>query len=539
MLYDASSLSLSMTLINASVLIYVLWSAVEHSFLLVWGSVLVCVVVGRLIVAWVYARAQPGYDQIEWWVYLFNGGVVLVGLTWASASIFLFPHNSIEHQVFLAFVLGGMSAGAVTTLSFLRFPILIYLSCLLIPVIVQFVTVGSEMSLVMALMIILFFMGTATSAMRIYHDTALNIGLRFEAAQSSRALGESEERYRMMFEAAPLGVMHFDRDGVILSYNPVFMRFLGEQRAQLVGMDMLTKLKDVQIKEAVVKALKGDVGVYTGDMKAFGGVRPLPIRGYFRGIVASSGEVTGGVAMIEDRTEDLRVERLKNEFVSTVSHELRTPLTAIKGALDLFDAPAVQEQPETRQKLLDNAARNTERLLGLINDILDIDKIEQGKLDFKFENLELMQFVEQALEANQHYAKQYDVSFAVFKRVDELWVKADSLRLMQVMSNLLSNAAKFSPSGSRIYVSVEQDVYTKTACICVEDHGMGITEEFQRRIFERFSQYDGSDIRKAGGTGLGLNIAKAIVLHHHGSLTFDSEVGKGSRFYIRLPLLNG
>jgi len=538
MLYAASLTSAVVTLLNAGILIAVLWSVSDQTGLLIWYAAIWCVAAARMALNVAYRRVAPDKTQAYVWAMRFVIGTVCMALLWAMVTIFFFPRGLIEYQVFLAFIVMGMSAGAVTTLSYLKTPIVVYLSCAILPVGVQFFLSNSHMSWPIAVMSFLFFFITLASALRIYHSTATNIRMRYQAASSERALRESEERYRMMFEAAPLGVLHYDSESRVMNCNPIFERFLGESCQSVLGVSMLQRFVNPEVLKALKRSLRGELGVYTGDMSVFGSARPLPVRIYFRGIVTELGEVTGGVAMIEDRSEDLRIARLKNEFVSTVSHELRTPLTAIKGSLDILSSGAVDDRQPLRNELMSNARRNSDRLLLLINDILDIDKIEQGALDYKIEPMAVMPFIKLALEHNQPYGDQYDVTFSLGLHSDDCWIEADSERLMQVMSNLLSNAAKFSPLGGVVTINVKKIVEDQMVCISVEDQGVGVPDEFQSKIFDKFSQYDGSDMRKAGGTGLGLNIAKAIVEHHHGQLTLTSKSGQGSRFYVCLPILS-
>lgn len=224
------------------------------------------------------------------------------------------------------------------------------------------------------------------------------------------------------------------------------------------------------------------------------------------------------------------ISRFKSEFTSTVSHELRTPLTSIRGSLGLVSSGVMGELPLEVNKLVSIACNNTERLLFLINDILDIDKIESGKMDFVIGPVDLMAVLRQALEANQPYGEQYKIRYVLNQVMAGVAVRADTDRLMQVLNNLLSNAAKFSPEGAEVEINVLQN----GAMIRVEvkDFGTGIPLQFQSRIFEKFSQADGSDTRKTGGTGLGLSISKAIMEKMGGGIGFETEEGKGTTFYI-------
>ena len=190
--------------------------------------------------------------------------------------------------------------------------------------------------------------------------------------------------------------------------------------------------------------------------------------------------------------------------------------------------------PEQAKLMVDLAVKNTERLIGLVNDILDIEKIQSGLMEFHFERLDLTPLVRQMIESCHGYAKEHGIAFAMTQSEAGVWVQGDSDRLSQVIANLLSNAAKFSPRGGTVEISVER--LDGMACIAVADRGPGISEEFRSRIFERFSQGDASDTRAKGGTGLGLNITRAIVERYGGQISFDTEIDVGTTFRVNIPL---
>ncbi len=231
--------------------------------------------------------------------------------------------------------------------------------------------------------------------------------------------------------------------------------------------------------------------------------------------------------------ERKRAERVKDDFVSTVSHELRTPLTSIKGSLGLIRSGAVGNLSGEMASMVDIAYRNAERLTLLINDILDIGKLESQSLEYRMASVDLGNLLEQALQANEGYCSEFDVAFDFANEASGATVRGDPDRLMQVMSNLLSNAAKFSPPQGRIGILLIRRGHGFR--ITVRDEGEGIPDNFRGRIFQKFSQAEPSDGRRKGSTGLGLYIAKAIVEHHGGSIGFESAPGRGTTFMVDLP----
>lgn len=239
---------------------------------------------------------------------------------------------------------------------------------------------------------------------------------------------------------------------------------------------------------------------------------------------------------VSDITERKKIERLKDEFVSTVSHELRTPLTAISGAIGLLHGQVFGQLPPQAMQMAELAQANVKKLQLLINDLLDMDKLIAGKMQFDMQPQPLLPVIETAVRDNQSYAQQYQVQYRLQADASDLWVNVDSMRLQQVMTNLLSNAAKFSPAGADVDILVQ--CQQQQALVRVIDKGCGISDEFKKDIFSHFSQADSSDSKSKGGTGLGLAISKQLMTRMHGSIGFHSEVGNGSEFYLLLPLVS-
>ncbi|MGP9799486.1 ATP-binding protein [Rheinheimera sp. NSM] len=239
---------------------------------------------------------------------------------------------------------------------------------------------------------------------------------------------------------------------------------------------------------------------------------------------------------ISDITERKKIERLKDEFVSTVSHELRTPLTAISGAIGLLHGEVFGALPEQATQMTQLAQANVLKLQLLINDLLDMDKLIAGKMQFDIQPQPLLPVIEKSLADNQSYARQYNVSYQLQVDDADLWVNIDSMRLQQVMANLLSNAAKFSPADTAVTIKVQQQ--GQQALVRVIDRGPGVSEAFKPYIFDQFSQADSSDIKSKGGTGLGLAISKQLMTRMLGEIGFHSEAGKGAEFYLLLPLIS-
>jgi PAS domain S-box-containing protein len=234
-----------------------------------------------------------------------------------------------------------------------------------------------------------------------------------------------------------------------------------------------------------------------------------------------------------DVSERRKIDEMKNDFISTVSHELRTPLTSIKGALGLLESEMIGGLPERVRDVVKIAATNSDRLVRLINDILDIERIEAGVIKFQPEALDIMPLMRQAVDQEIGFAQTEGVSLLVTDANLEIGVVGDRDQLLQVLGNLISNAIKFSPRENEVLLSAIP--HGAVVRVSVTDQGAGIPEAFKPRIFEKFSQADASPARHHKGTGLGLHISKLIVERHGGEIGFESVEGGGTMFYFDLP----
>ncbi|HET7230516.1 MAG TPA: PAS domain S-box protein [Longimicrobium sp.] len=357
-----------------------------------------------------------------------------------------------------------------------------------------------------------------------------------EREAASAALRASEERYRRIVEAAGDIIYEVDPWGRFTYANPAALRILGYQTGHVVGRhyselmrpdyhDRAAELYTRQVRERIASTyLEFPAVAQDGREIWIGQVVQL---------LQEEGKVRGLHAVARDISARHEVERLKNEFVSIVSHELRTPLTSIRGSLGLLGSGKLGELPERAQRLVDIATQNSERLVRLINDILDIERIESGAISMERRAASTGDLVRQAVNAVRGMAERAGV--ALEARVDEFELQADPDRIVQVLTNLISNAVKFSPAdaGAAVTVSVERD--GGGARFQVADQGRGIPEDKLDTIFERFQQVDSSDSRQKGGTGLGLAISRTIVQQHGGEIGVESRLGHGSTFTFTIP----
>lgn len=329
-----------------------------------------------------------------------------------------------------------------------------------------------------------------------------------------------------------------DGVGRIVLVNAAAERLFGYRRDELIGrtMDMLVpeRLRSGYVQRRLLLAQRQEPMRLGENLNLCGLHRDgseLPLEIGLIPIRSRGGLMVLGVFV--DISERKRVEHLKDEFVSTVSHELRTPLTSIAGSLGLLSAGRAGTLPVSALRLIRIAESNSRRLVRLINDILDIEKIESGQVVFKFRRISAAALVEQVIDANRAYADGFRVRIRLNSPKGTTDIYADADRMAQVVTNLLSNAVKFSPASRVVDVDVaERDNVVR---ISVRDHGPGIPAAFKPRIFERFAQADATDARQKSGTGLGLSIVKQIVVRLAGTVGFEDAPGGGTLFFVDLP----
>lgn len=368
-----------------------------------------------------------------------------------------------------------------------------------------------------------------------YRGTVVDIT---ERQHAEKRIKESEARLQALFDNASEGMFFRDIDGRYEMVNITFANRLGfDDVSQIVGKTVfdLYPREDAELYRLDDIACMGNREISSTEVEI-----PLPngtelVQFAIKfPIVSADGFVIGIGGIDIDITERKNLERMKNEFISTVSHELRTPLTSIKGSLGLVVDGALGVLPSEANNMVDVAYRNTNRLISLVNDVLDMEKIASGAMNYDFQRLDVSILVKEALDAARGYMTEYGDRQIVTDIEEGVFVNGDAKRLDQVIANLLSNAIKFSHAGGEVKVVVSRR--NDEVLVSIIDHGDGIPESFHGRLFERFSQADSSDTREKGGTGLGLNISKSIIEMHGGVIDFESQVGQGSTFYFRMPL---
>jgi PAS domain S-box-containing protein len=356
--------------------------------------------------------------------------------------------------------------------------------------------------------------------------------------RGNKALESSESRYQKLYTSSPVMLHSIDKNNKIISTSKLWLDTLGYSKEEVIGHETIEFMSADSRKYVTESVLP--------EFYQKGHCDNIPLQlvtkaGRLIDVLLSAtaernfkNEIIGILVVMQDVTERKEIDRMKSEFVSTVSHELRTPLTSISGALSLINGGVLGKIPEQAKQMLEIAHKNSLRLTHLINDLLDMEKLVAGKMHFDMQLQSLTPIVESSMESVHAYAELYQVRFKLILPIEDTQIFVDSMRLQQVLTNFLSNAAKFSPASGQVEVAIKNA--NDTVRIEITDHGPGIPAEFHSRIFQKFSQADSSDTRQKGGTGLGLAISKEIIERMNGKIGFDSVEGQGACFHFELPV---
>jgi PAS domain S-box-containing protein len=362
-----------------------------------------------------------------------------------------------------------------------------------------------------------------------------------ELEEARRQVEASGRKLALFAERAPIAVLELDQSGLVTQVNRAAELLFGYAAGELLGGSVKRIVRAEFHAEfdsqwaALIASREPVAAIKIRNPRRDG--QDLVCEWAVTPLVNADGTIVSVIAQGQDVTRQLEAERMKKEFTSTLSHELRTPLTSIIGSLQLINSGVVGEVDKDIAELTGVAERNGQRLLDLINDILDIEKIESGKLALSPEVFDLDELVREAMLLNKAFAERFGVRFQALGSASGGRVYVDRKRLLQVMTNLLSNAAKFSPEGA----TVDIDMHARDAVIrvAVHDRGPGIPEAFHGRIFSRFAQADSTASRQKGGTGLGLAICKRLIELMQGRIGFEDRAGGGTSFWFELPLHKG
>ena len=557
-LYRQMPLAIGATFVAGAIATFELQGRWLKELVLVWWAIVVLYTVAASALLLAYYRTADKVGTAPQWLRWLGIAALGNGASWGLAGGVFFRSLSDEQQVFLAFLFAGMASVGIPVYA-ASWPIFaLYSAGILVPFFYVLLTFGNRLFVEIALLVPLFYAINVVIAYRltqVFHSgyrlrhaygrltqdhRLLNQRLErqlVELEEARRQVEASGRKLALFAERAPIAVLELQPDGTVAEVNHAAEILFGYAAAELVG-GSVKKLVLPQFHEdfdrtwrQVVTSREPVAGLRIRNPRRDGAeiicewtVTPL---------VNVQREVIAVIAQGRDITAQLEAERMKKEFTSTLSHELRTPLTSIIGSLQLINSGVMGEVDKEVGELTLVAERNGQRLLDLINDILDIERIESGKFQLAPETLALDELVRESMVLNKAFAERFKVQFVSHGDVAERKVHADRKRLLQVMTNLLSNAAKFSPEGGTVEISTEDA--GPNVRIGVHDRGAGIPEGFRARIFGRFTQADSTATRQKGGTGLGLAICKRLIEMMHGRIGFQDRPGGGSTFWFELP----
>jgi PAS domain S-box-containing protein len=365
-----------------------------------------------------------------------------------------------------------------------------------------------------------------------------------EQHEAEEALHLATRQRELILESVGDGIYGIDLDGRLTFINEAGARSLGYQIDQLTGRDVHELIHHShadgtpysKVTSPILQGMRRHETMRMRDevfWRADG--TSIPVE-YTASPLIEDGRISGMVVAFQDISERRRLEKMKDEFISTVSHELRTPLTSLRASLGLISSGALDKRPEKQRQMVEMAIGNCDRLVRLVNDILDFDKVEKGRLPLRRVPVEAVDLLRRAADVAHIAASQVKINFRI-EAVPAL-VLADEDRVLQVLNELVGNAIKFSSSDTLIRLTA-QPANEHLVCFAVEDQGRGIAPEKLEHIFDRFQQGDASDSRALGGTGLGLALCRSIVEQHGGRIWAESVLGRGSRFLFTLPAANG
>lgn len=360
--------------------------------------------------------------------------------------------------------------------------------------------------------------------------------------QAEAALQQSEEQLRLITNAMPVLIAYVDEQQQYRFNNKAYFDWLGQAPSEMHGCHLSQVWgKDCyrQMQPHVEAALSGQAVTYENEIVLkSGNLRSVDVT--YIPHLDDQETVKGFFALTSDISDRKAIERMKDEFISVVSHELRTPLTSLHSALKILATGRLGTLSYEGQQMLGIADDSTERLVRLINNVLDLQRIESGKVIMDRQTCNAASLMIQAAEAMQAMAQQHEITLVTHPNDISIWADADYI--LQALTNLLSNAIKFSLPGGTVWLTLECAQRSKPAVdevvFRVRDEGQGIPADQLERIFERFQQVDSSDSRKKGGTGLGLTICRKIIEQHNGRIWAESTPGHGSTFSFTLPVLN-
>jgi len=547
LLYRALPFSLLAVVINAGILSVIQWSVIDQRIITAWLSAIILVSLYR---GFTYLRFhKSGISTPAVRENFFMSGTLISSVIWGAGSYLLFPENNIAHQAFLAFVMAGMCAGAITNLSFIRKYIFIFLTFLLVPLIIRFANDASELSAAMAFMIGLFYVLVSISGQRIYESTLQNITMRLEAVERERLLDSYHQKQQFHVQRTPLGYIEWDKAFNVVRWNPSAEKIFGFSQSQALGKNAFDLIIPESEREHVANIWQ-ELCEHKGGMRSSNKNKTrtgdiIYCEWHNTPLLNEGDEIVGVASLVEDITarKDAEINiikaketaelasQAKSQFLSRMSHELRTPLNAIHGFSQLLEGNTENLEPEQKE-CISHVLKASNHLLHLVDEVLDIVSVENNELKFNIQDLPVKALISNCIRLVTMLAEKNHV--IIDRLIDEeVWVRADEPRLQQVIINLLRNAIIYNKPGGHVTISFSISLDQRIR-VSITDTGLGIRDKDQVVLFEPFPRTIITD-KSIEGKGLGLSISKKLVEAMDGLIGVDSSYNIGSTFWIELP----
>jgi len=563
MLYSGLTNSLPVSLVIAIVIVFVQRNVIQHEVLFWWLAAFVTILIIRSISAYLYLKNKLTRYSTQDWFYLFTLGAYLSAFVWGSVAWFLYPYDSIAHQTFLATIIAGLAAGAVTTLSASLRVVIPFLLIAILPLIVRLLMSGIEVTIILGWLILLFLIGIISGCRQINQNIIQNMQLRFQSIKreeslkkSEQKLFESEEKYRLLFELSedPMWII-VDKKFVLT--NNSALKTLG-----YASMDELLNIHPSKVspefqedgqesysKTETMFKLAYEKGYHRFEwlhQKKNNDVFPVSIsltRIPFAGQNAlfciwrdiSERKAAENAAHKAQLLAE-QASKAKSQFLATMSHEIRTPMNGILGMSELLSISKLNAEQQEFVKTIHHSGQN---LLVIINDILDFSKVEAGQMELDLGPIDLKQSFTDIIQllSPKTNEKLLQLQLKYPSDIPTLFI-ADAARIRQVLINLISNAIKFTEKGTIQVNVINQSIDKHSIQLKIEvvDSGIGISPQLKDKLFDSFTQADSSTTRKFGGTGLGLAISKKLVELMNGTIGYESTPNLGSTFWFELSL---
>ncbi|HEX9396214.1 MAG TPA: ATP-binding protein [Burkholderiales bacterium] len=557
-LYRQLPIAITATFLAACIATYELRAPLFESLLWIWWGIVVIFSAVAIGLIWSYHRSADRQTGAERWLNRIGILAFANGAAWGLAGAVFFPSLSGEEHVFLAFLFAGMTSLGIPIYAVSWRIFAAYAAGIVAPFIFALAQTGKQLYIEVAFLAPVFYAVNVAIAYRLTQVFEAGYRLRHaygrltedysvlnqrlqgqlvELGEARRQVEASGRKLTLFAERSPIVVIELTPEGSVTQVN---------HAAEILFGYAADELKGASVKRLVRPEYHADFDRQWAEMvstrQPATGLRirtprrdgiDLVCEWTVTPLVNTEGGLIAVIAQGRDITAQLEADRMKKEFTSTLSHELRTPLTSIIGSLQLVNSGVLGDIDKDVADLTQVAERNGQRLLDLINDILDIEKIESGKLTLAPEAIRIDEMVRESMVLNKGFADRFKVRLELSGADAGHSVNADRKRLLQVMTNLLSNAAKFSPEGGAVEVAISEA--GANLRIAVHDRGPGIPESFRSRMFGRFTQADSATTRQKGGTGLGLAICKRLIEMMEGHIGFEDRAGGGSTFWFELP----